>query len=75
MRPEDVVVSSSAGGSSRPVPIDVQLEALDAELEAAGVRARLMLNGQRQPTRYFSLGLRQVLLDTLAEEAGTISRR
>ena len=65
MRPEDVAVSTRAGDPSVAVPIDVELEALDAELEAAGDHARRMLNGQRQPTRYFSLELRRELLDSL----------
>src|SRR4051812_19349580 len=75
MRPEDVLVTASVGRPSVPVPIDVELEALDVELRSAGERARRMLNGQRQPTRYFSLELRQELLDSLAQDAGSISRR
>ena len=51
-----------------PVPIDVALKALDTELEAAGAQARRMLNGKRQPTRYFSLQLRQALLESLAAQ-------
>ncbi len=66
MRPEDVFLSPRGAGSSAPVPIDVDLEALDRELEAAGARARLTLNGQRQPTRYFWLELRSELLAAFA---------
>jgi hypothetical protein len=62
MRPEDVLVSSDGKGPSVAVPIDVELEALDAELDAAGARARRTLNGQTQPTRYFALLLRERLL-------------
>ena len=75
MRPEDVLLSPRGGGSSAPVPIDVVLEALDRELEAAGVRARLTLNGQRQPTRFFWLELRREILDAFAGEDEQISRR
>jgi hypothetical protein len=75
MRPEDLVVSPTPGQRSVQVPLDVELASLDAELQAAGARARLMLNGQRQPTRYFSLQLRQSLLDGLTGEADSLSRR
>ena len=75
MRPEDVLLSPRGGGSSAPVPIDVMLEALDRELEAAGVRARLTLNGRRQPTRFFWLELRREILDAFAGEDELISRR
>ena len=70
MRPEDVLVSRGAAGRPAQVPIDIELEALDAELEAAGIRARRTLNGQRQPTRYFSIELRRQLLDTLESGSG-----
>ena len=69
MRPEDVVVSSDRAASSAALPIDVALEALHVELERAGVQARRMLNGKRQPTRYFSLQLRQALLESLAAQS------
>ena len=75
MRPEDVLLSPRGGGSSAPVPIDVALEALDRELEAAGARARLTLNGQRQPTRFFWLELRREIVDASAGEGEQISRR
>jgi len=75
VRPEDVFLSPRGRGSSAPVPIDVALEALDRELEAAGARARLTLNGQRQPTRFFWLELRREILDAFAAEDEQISRR
>jgi len=65
MRLEDVLVSPGTAGRTTQVPIDIELEALDAELEAAGNRARRTLNGQRQPTRYFSIELRRQLLDSV----------
>jgi len=48
-----------------PVPLDIELEGLDAELDAAGIRARRTLNGHRQPTRYFSIELGRQLLELL----------
>jgi hypothetical protein len=65
MRPEDVLVTARAAGPSVTVPIDVELERLVSELQTAGVRARRTLNGQRQPTRFFSLRLRTELLEAL----------
>jgi len=73
MRLEDVLVSPGTGGRTTQVPIDVELEALDAELEAAGNRARRTLNGQRQPTRYFSIELRRQLLDSI--DVGAVGTR
>ena len=70
MRPEDVLVPRTDGGS-KAVPIDAALEALDAELNAAGAQARRMLNGKLQPTRFFALKLRGELLDTLSEASAT----
>jgi hypothetical protein len=67
MRPEDIIVSTRGGGRRAPMPLDMELQALDTELEAAGAHARRMLNGQRQPTRYYSLELRTTLLDALEE--------
>ena len=64
MRLEDVPVS--AGDAPPALPIGADLQALDAELAAAGRQARRMLNGQRQPTRYFSIGLRERFLEALA---------
>ena len=75
MRPEDVLVSSGQTTSSAALPIDVALQALHVELERAGVQARRMLNGKRQPTRYFTLELRQLLLDAIAEGVGPVTRR
>ena len=69
MRHERVLISTGEARSMAPVPIDVALKALDAELEAAGAQARRMLNGKRQPTRYFSLQLRQALLESLAAQS------
>jgi hypothetical protein len=69
MRLEDVLVSPAAAGRTTQLPIDIELEALDAELEAAGNRARRTLNGQRQPTRYFAIELRRQLLDSVDVDA------
>jgi hypothetical protein len=46
----------------QPLPLDVRLEALDAELRAAGARARAAVRGSTQPTRYFSQQLRSRLV-------------
>ena len=73
MRLEDVLVSPGTAGRTTQVPIDIELEALDAELEAAGNRARRTLNGQRQPTRYFSIELRRQLLDSI--DVGAVGTR
>jgi hypothetical protein len=75
MRPERVLVSTDEGAWTNAVPIDVALEKLDAELEAAGAQARRMLNGKRQPTRYFTNELRQVLLEALAAQPAAGARR
>lgn len=50
----------------RPQPLDVRLETLDAELRAAGTRARLAVQGSTQPTRYFSQRLRARVFAMLA---------
>lgn len=71
MRPEHVLVSTGHQEWTTIVPIDVALQKLDAELEAAGAQARRMLNGKRQPTRYFTNELRQVLGDALAAQPDT----
>lgn len=71
MRPEDILIAGDHHASSAAVPIDVALGSLDAELETTGARARRMLNGQRQPTRYFTLELRRELLEALATQPGT----
>ena len=73
MRLEDVPVS--AGPMPPALPIGADLQALDAELEAAGRQARRMLNGQRQPTRYFSLGLRERFLEALASNGASAAGR
>lgn len=75
MRPEHVLHSTGDRGLTKTVPIDVALEKLDAELEAAGAQARRMLNGRRQPTRYFTNELRQVLMDALAAQPDTGAHR
>jgi hypothetical protein len=72
MRPEDALVPAGQTEPSGPVPLDIELEALDLELVAAGNRARRTLNGQRQPTRYFSIELRRQLFDDVdGRAAGT----
>ena len=43
-------------------PLDVDLEAVDADLQAAGEQARRMLQGQTQPTRFFANQLRDGLV-------------
>jgi hypothetical protein len=63
VRPEDGLLAPRTSGPSVPVPLDIELEGLDTELEAAGTRARRTLNGHRQPTRYFSIELRRQLLE------------
>ena len=55
-----------ASFEDRPQPLDVRLETLDAELRAAGARARLAVQGSTQPTRYFSQQLRERVLAFLA---------
>jgi hypothetical protein len=51
----------------RAVPLDVELEGLDAKLRAAGARARLAGRASAQPTRYFSQQLRSRLLTFLED--------
>ena len=75
MRPEHVLISTGDNGWTNTVPIDVALQKLDAELAAAGAQARRMLNGKRQPTRYFTNELRQVLADALAAQPDTGAER
>jgi hypothetical protein len=76
MRPEDVLAKPEAEGPSVAVPIDLELEALDSELDTAGDRARRTLNGQRQATRYFALALRTELLEAFRSlEAGPVTPR
>jgi hypothetical protein len=47
------------------LPFDADLEALDAELDAAGTQARRALHGRTQPTRVFGNDLRARLLGSL----------
>ena len=54
----------------RTVPLDVELERLEAELRAAGARARLAGYGVTQPTRFFSQQLRSRLIASLEGRAG-----
>lgn len=49
----------------RRVPLDVELEALDTQLAAAGARARLAARGTTQPTRFFTQQLRATVLRSL----------
>jgi len=56
------VGDSTDGGADGYGPLDARLESLDAELEAAGIQARRSLQGRTQPTRFFSIGLRERLL-------------
>jgi hypothetical protein len=65
VRPDDAIDPPDAeGGAVVPLPID--LRALDAELEQSGMRARMMLHGRTQPTRYFAIDLRTRLLSDYA---------
>ena len=49
----------------RPLgPLDAELVALDAQLTAAGARARHALRSRSQPTRWFELELRRRLLSS-----------
>jgi hypothetical protein len=49
----------------RPLgPLDADLVALDAQLTAAGARARLALRSRTQPTHWFELELRRRLLSS-----------
>jgi hypothetical protein len=57
MRPDDVMAPGESI-SDAALPIDTDLQALDAELDEAGVQARRMLHGRSQPTRYFAVDLR-----------------
>ena len=59
-----VVGDDVAPPEARRVPLDVTLEALDAQLAAAGARARLAARGSNHPTRYFAQQLRGLVLQT-----------
>lgn len=49
------------------MPSDPYLEALVAELAAAGTQARRALSGRTQPTRVYSVNLRAWLLGRFGE--------
>lgn len=63
------VDSPGSTPEDQPLPLDVRLEALDAELRAAGARARAAVRGSTQPTRYFSQQLRSRVLSLLTRPA------
>jgi hypothetical protein len=69
MRPEDralyLVRPADEGHEAPETLLDVELVALDSELDAAGGQARRSLHGRTQPTRYFSIELRARLLGRL----------
>src|SRR5215831_17274347 len=69
MRPDDVLHGPSDEIGNMALPIDTDLQALDAELDAAGIQARGMLHGRSQPTRYFSVDLRSRLTGAYAADA------
>ena len=62
MRRDDRWVPIDGGDAPASVPFDADLEALDAELDAAGAQARRALHGKSQPTRVFSNDLRARLV-------------
>jgi hypothetical protein len=70
VRPDDVT-EPAQGAADALVLLPVDLRPLDAELEQSGARARQMLHGRTQPTRYFVMDLRARLLsdDTAADTA------
>lgn len=55
------------------IPVDVELERLDAGLRAAGARARLAGRATTQPTRYFAQQLRIELIARLDDRNGSIT--
>ena len=59
----------------RPVPLDVELEAIDRQLAAAGVRARLAGRANTQPTRYFAQQLESNLRKSLERGGGGAATR
>ena len=69
MRPDDVLRGPGDDMSDMALPIDADLQSLDAELDAAGVQARDLLYGRSQPTRYFSVDLRSRLVGAYAAQA------
>lgn len=62
MRPDDRRLLSDEEVDSLSVPLDTDLESLDAELEAAGALSRRGLHGRVQPTRAYEIALRRRLL-------------
>jgi hypothetical protein len=60
-----VVGEHDPSADVRRVPLDVELEALDGQLSAAGARARLAAHGSTQPTRFFAQQLRATVLRSL----------
>lgn len=69
MRPDDILRGPGEDTADVGLPIDADLQALDAELGAAGIQARRMLHGRTQPTRYFSVDLRSRLVGGYAAGA------
>jgi hypothetical protein len=67
MRLEDVIAPMDEADTPL-VGLGVDLQPLDAELLQSGERARQMLSGRTQPTRYFVMDLRARLLRTYASE-------
>ena len=54
--------------------VDADLVRLDAELRAAGRQAERTMRGRTQPTRWYTLDLRERLLRQLDDPAGVIPR-
>ena len=69
MRLEDVIAPMDEADTPL-VGLGADLQPLDAELRQSGERARQMLSGRTQPTRYFVMDLRARLLRTYASETG-----
>jgi hypothetical protein len=70
MRPDDRLPPVYGGAPPElDLALDAGLEALDAELAAAGAQARRALHGRTQPTRVYSVDLRAWLLGRLAPTA------
>jgi hypothetical protein len=67
VRPDDLFEPAESEGDAL-VLLPVDLRPLDAELEESGARARLMLHGRTQPTRYFVIDLRARLLSDYADD-------
>lgn len=55
--------------------LDVDLVALDSELEAAGRQAGRALRGRTQPTRFYSIELRARLLARFHDGPGYVIER